>query len=408
MSTAIKPTEIVQKFSLPSRVPTRAKMFLKILQKMSVGHLRLQTPEQMVLNFGDVSQPAAELFIHDWRACAKIMSAADIGFAESYAQGWLDTPDLTAVLRVASQNEAVLTRFFSGNVMKLWYRLKHILRPNTRKGSQKNIHAHYDIGNNFYELWLDKTWTYSSAIFAGDFTKSLEQAQSDKYQRIIDQLGLKAGDRVLEIGCGWGGFAAHAAQAGIYVDGVTISQAQFDCAQVRIKSLQLSEWVRLEMCDYRDVTGQYDAVVSIEMFEAVGEAYWGEYFAVVNRLLKPKAKALIQTITILESRFEQYRSSTDFIQQYIIPGGMLPSPERFEQLAIQNGFHSLNGYAFGQDYAETLRRWRSAFLAQIEAVQKLGFDERFIRIWQMYYAYCETGFDEGRTDVIQFLLQKQQ
>lgn len=389
-------------------MPASAQLFIRMLNKIKHGNLHLVTPSGDVLKFGDqqLSQSVI-LTIHDWQACRKILQGGDIGFAECYEAGWISTSDLTALLRLAIQNENALDKaIFGGKLMGLWYKLKHLLRPNTRKGSRKNIHAHYDIGNSFYQLWLDASWTYSSAIFYGDYDISLQEAQYRKYQRIIDVLGLKAGDRVLEIGCGWGGFAEHASARGIHVHGVTISPSQLEIAEQRIQQAQRQDLVKLELCDYRDLNGSYDAIVSIEMFEAVGEEYWPTYFKTVNQRLKLGGKALIQTITIDEARFERYRSGTDFIQQYIFPGGMLPSPPRFMQLAQQHGLQTHDQYAFGKDYAETLRRWNHDFENNIDGIHGMGFGTAFQRIWQLYFSYCEAGFDEGRTDVYQFLLQK--
>lgn len=399
-------TQVIQ--GLSRSVPTAAKLFLNLLGRMQNGHLQLITPEGNHLMFGNLHQPpSATLQIYDWRACGRILRAGDIGFAESYEAGWIDSPDLTSVLALALRNESVLDQMvFGGKLATLWYRIKHWLRPNTRKGSRRNIFAHYDIGNDFYQRWLDPSWTYSSAIFNGDYAQSLQSAQTAKYQRIIDVLGLRAGSRVLEIGCGWGGFAEHAARLGIYVHGITISPAQLAIAQERIAKQELGELAKLEICDYRDLQGEYDAIVSIEMFEAVGERFWPEYFKTVASRLKPGGKALIQTITIEESAFERYRSSTDFIQQYIFPGGMLPSPERFNEHASDAGLSTQDQYHFGGDYAETLRRWRADWEAEKANITAQGFDEKFMRIWRLYFVYCEAGFDGGKTDVVQFLLQK--
>ncbi|WP_227544729.1 SAM-dependent methyltransferase [Sapientia aquatica] len=393
---------------LPPNVPTAAKLFIGLLSRLKSGHLQIITPEGNQMMFGDLHQPpSATLKINDWRACARIISAGDIGFAECLEADWVSTPDLTALLRLALKNEAALQRMVNGGrISTLWYRLKHWLRPNTREGSRRNIHAHYDIGNDFYQRWLDPSFTYSSAVFHGDYSISLEQAQANKYQRIIDELKLKAGDHVLEIGCGWGGFAEHAGKQGIRITGITISPAQLAIAKERVQKNNLTELVDLQLCDYRDLTGQFDAVVSIEMFEAVGERFWAEYFKTVSARLKSGGNALIQSISILERDFERYRSSTDFIQQYIFPGGMLPSPERFVEQAEKAGLATLSHYPFGRDYAETLRRWHQAWEREYESIIKLGFDDRFMRIWRMYFAYCEAGFDEGKTDVIQFLLHK--
>ena len=389
-------------------IPTAGKLFLNLLMRLRVGHLQLITPEGNRHMFGDAHQtPSATLRINDWRACARIIRAGDIGLAESIEAGWVESPNLTQLLRLALQNEAALQSMVNGGKLAtLWYRVKHWLRPNTRNGSRRNIHAHYDIGNAFYRLWLDSTLTYSSAIFDGDFSQPLASAQSRKYQRIIDELGLGVGDHVLEIGCGWGGFAEHAGRLGINVTGITISPSQLEIAQQRIQQQNLGALVQLELCDYRDLTGEYDAIVSIEMVEAVGERYWPEYFATVAARLKPHGRALIQSITIAERDFERYRSNTDFIQQYIFPGGMLPSPERFCAQAAKAGLETQQQYAFGADYAETLRRWHQAWEKNYEAILKQGFDDSFMRIWRLYLAYCEAGFDEGKTDVVQFLLQK--
>ena len=388
--------------------PAGAKLFFTLLNKIRHGHLELITPDGARMVFGDAhEQTGATLKLHSWEACQRILRSGDIGFAEAYGAGLVDTPDLTALLRLALRNEATLHQLLFGNlVARFWYRLRHWLRPNTRKGSRRNIHAHYDIGNDFYRLWLDPSWTYSSALFDGDYSQTLQYGQQRKYQRIIDTLKLRAGARVLEIGCGWGGFAEHAAQQGIHVHGVTISPSQLDIAQRRVQALNLHDQVQLELRDYRDLTGQYDAIVSIEMFEAVGEQYWSQYFKTVAARLKNGGQALIQSITIDEQFFARYRSSTDFIQQYIFPGGMLPSIERFEQQAASAGLQTSQRHAFGHDYAETLRRWDVQYKAARQHITSLGFDERFMRIWQMYFAYCEAAFDEKRTDVVQFLLHK--
>jgi cyclopropane-fatty-acyl-phospholipid synthase len=393
---------------MPPGMPTGAKLFLNLLKSIQHGHLQLVTPEGTRYMFGDLHQPpSATLKIKNWRACARIIRAGDIGFAECIEADWIESPDMTALLRLAIRNQAALQRVVNGGwISTFWYRLRHLLRPNTRHGSRKNIHAHYDIGNAFYSLWLDTSMTYSSALFSGDTTLSLHAAQTAKYQRIVDALGLRAGDHVLEIGCGWGGFAEHAAKLGVRVTGVTISPSQLAIAQQRIQEQQLDNLVHLSLCDYRDLAGEYDAIVSIEMFEAVGERFWANYFSTVFRRLKSGGRAVVQSITIAESDFERYRSSSDFIQQYIFPGGMLPSPERFCNAAARSKLQVADQFAFGHDYAETLRRWHQVWESNYTEIVKQGFDEKFMRIWRLYFAYCEAGFDEGKTDVVQFLLQK--
>ncbi|MGZ3184616.1 MAG: class I SAM-dependent methyltransferase [Telluria sp.] len=388
--------------------PLGARLFLAVLGRIRRGHLELITPDGARMVFGDAHEPhGATLHLHDWRAGQAILRAGDIGFADAFAAGWVDTPDLTALLRLALRNERALAPVLDGGLAaRLWYRLRHWLRPNTRTGSQRNIHAHYDLGNDFYALWLDSTWTYSSALFDGAADLTLRQAQERKYQRIVDVLALAPGARVLEIGCGWGGFAEYAGRRGIHVHGVTISAAQLEVAERRIAAAGLGGQVRLELRDYRDLDGQYDAVVSIEMFEAVGERYWPGYFRTVAARLRPGAQALVQTITIGEPYFDRYRARADFIQHYIFPGGMLPSVERFVTGAARAGLDTLQRHAFGRDYAATLRHWHRRFQAAQPEVAALGFDARFQRIWRLYFAYCEAAFDEGRTDVVQFLLRK--
>ncbi|WP_261521940.1 SAM-dependent methyltransferase [Burkholderia multivorans] len=387
-------------------MPLSARLFIALLRRIRDGHLTLVTPEGAQHVFGDPHcQPAATLQIRDWRACRAILRAGDIGFAEAYRADRIDTPDLVALLRLAIRNQPVIAKpVTGGRVARVWYALRHRLRMNTRAGSRRNIHAHYDLGNDFYRLWLDDTWTYSSACFDGDPQRSLADAQTAKYQRIVDALGLRAGMRVLEIGCGWGGFAVHAARQGIHVHGVTISHAQYALAQERVARDGLSDRVTFDLRDYRDVEGQYDAIVSIEMFEAVGESFWPVYFNTLRQRLKPGARALIQSITIVESQFDAYRASSDFIREFIFPGGMLPSPARFVDAARRARLVAKPVFALGDDYARTLRTWRSSFDAHVDSVRAQRFDETFIRTWRLYLAYCEAGFAERRTDVMHFIV----
>ncbi|SKC83135.1 Cyclopropane fatty-acyl-phospholipid synthase [Burkholderia sp. CF099] len=386
--------------------PLFARLFLALLDRLRVGHLVLTTPGGQQRVYGDPhAQPGAQLILHDWRACHAILQAGDIGFAEAYRARWVDTPDIVALARLAIRNEAALPRTVSGSApARLLYGLRHWLRPNTRRRSQRNVHVHYDLGNPFYALWLDRTMTYSSALFDGDTSRSLEDAQAAKYQRIVDVLQLRAGMRVLEIGCGWGGFALHAARQGIRVHGVTISPAQYEWARERVAQAGLRDLVTIELRDYRDLRGIYDAAVSVEMFEAVGERYWPTFFTVLGRMLKPGAHALVQSITMDDSRFAEYRSSSDFIREYIFPGGMLPGAERFRAAARRAGMACVQSQSFGLDYARTLRCWHARFEENLDAVRALGFDDLFIRTWRLYFAYCEAGFVERRTDVRQFVL----
>jgi cyclopropane-fatty-acyl-phospholipid synthase len=385
--------------------PRQARLLLGLLERLRVGSLQLTTPEGEVVRFvGPVEGTKAELAVRDWSAFGKILWSGDIGFAEAYRDGLVDSPDLTAILRLAIENESVLDRaVFGGALATAWHWLRHHLRPNNRAGSRRNIHAHYDLGNDFYALWLDRSFTYSSALFDGTRTQTLESAQQAKYARILDTLQLRPGMRVLEVGCGWGGFAEHAATRGIEVHGITISPAQLEYARRRTESLP---GVQLELCDYRDLTGEYDAVVSIEMFEAVGERYWPAYFECLRDRLRAGGRALVQTITIDERHFVRYRAGSDFIQQFIFPGGMLASPERFAASALRAGLNTTESFSFGFDYAETLRRWRAAFEQRLEAVRSLGFDDPFIRVWRMYLCYCEAAFDARRISVMQTCLER--
>jgi cyclopropane-fatty-acyl-phospholipid synthase len=311
---------------------------------------------------------------------------------------------LQALFRLALRNEDHVATIHGSRWALVFKRLVHwVLRDNNRRGSRKNILAHYDLGNEFYSLWLDPSMSYSAAIFDSKEHHDLEAAQWAKYDRLLDSINAKPGQTVLEIGCGWGGFAQRAAERGLQVTGVTLSDAQLAWAQQRITQAGLSERVNLSICDYRDIKGQFDHIVSIEMFEAVGLRHWTGFFAKVKACLRPGGKLAIQTIDIADDRFDGYVKSTDFIQQFIFPGGMLPSPSRFAELAGAAGLSEQDRFSFGLDYAETLNRWAVKFEESLPAIRALGFDEPFIRVWRMYLAYCEAGFHEQRTDVKQWL-----
>lgn len=390
-----------------TRMPYAAHFFMRMLAHLQHGWLRIETPTGSAQEFGTPGRGLhAELHILDWRACRHILSSGDIGLAHAWREGWIKSPDITAVLRLALRNQETLAQAINGTwLARCWFALQHRLRPNTRRGSRANIHAHYDIGNDFYRLWLDESMTYSAALFEGEQTRTLTQAQDAKYQRILDSLQVQPGQTILEIGCGWGGFASYAASKGIAVHGVTISAEQLAWGQAHLQTQGLSALAQLELRDYRDLDGQYDAIVSIEMFEAVGEAFWPTYFRCLQQRLKPGGRALVQSITIDEAYFSAYRRSSDFIRDSIFPGGMLPSPERFIEAAQHGGLTHVHSHAFGADYAETLRLWRQRFVEQQDAVVAQGFDAAFLRTWLLYLSYCEAGFDEKRTDVYHFLLQ---
>ena len=396
-------------FSVPRHAPPATRLLFALLARLAHGEVVLRTPDGLSHRFGSGHGHAgrADLAFNDWRVAREVLTGGDVAFAEAYMDGRWETPDLTALLTVLACNQQALERAFYGHAwQRTLFRLKHWLNANTRRQARRNIVAHYDLGNAFYGLWLDPTMTYSSALFGGDSTQSLAAAQEAKYARILDELALPRGAHILEIGCGWGGFAETAARAGYRVTGLSLSGAQTAFARARIARAGLGDRVLFRLQDYRDLRGTYDAVASIEMFEAVGERWWPDYFRAVAAALKPGGRAIIQSITIADALFERYRKGTDFIQQYIFPGGMLPSPSRFRAEAEGAGLAFADAHAFGPDYAETLRRWRASFMAQLPAVREQGFDERFLRMWEFYYCYCEASFDSGCTDVYQFELIK--
>ncbi len=397
--------------------PAAARMALRMLQHLQHGALDVQLPDGSSAHFGQTTTghpeaPRAALRLHDWRVCSAVIKSGDIGFAEGYIDGHWSTPDLTALIKLFIANRAQVESVIYGHWLgRLAYRVKHLLNHNSRANSRKNIQAHYDLGNAFYRLWLDETMSYSSAWFEGDHSKGMVEAQRAKVKRALDEAGVSAqrpGQRVLEIGCGWGGLAEIAAREhAAHVTGVTLSTEQLAWAQDRMARANMADRADLRLQDYRDIRDEpFDAIVSIEMFEAVGQAYWPGYFATLNRCLKPGGLACLQTITIHDELFERYSKSTDFIQQYIFPGGMLPSDREFRRQAERAGLEVVRSLAFGPDYAETLRRWRVDFHRHIQQVQGLGFDERFQRIWEFYLAYCEAAFDTGNTDVVQYTLRK--
>jgi len=335
-----------------------------------------------------------------------ILAKGDIGFAEAWMAGDWHTDDLPALLTLLARNRDTLQSAIHGKAWRLiGHRLTHLLRANTRAGSQRNIQAHYDLGNDFYRLWLDPSMSYSSALGLG-VGEPLERAQQRKYRNVLQQLDVRPGQMILEIGCGWGGFAEIAVKEyGCRVLGLTLSKEQLAWARQRAEQGGWAGAADFELCDYRDVRGSYDHIVSIEMMEAVGERFWPGYFAQIRDRLKPGGRAVVQTITIADALFRGYRKGTDFIQRYVFPGGMLPSPAVFGQHVRKAGLVVAGDMAFGQDYAETLVRWRDGFEAALPEVRALGYDERFVRLWRFYLAYCEAGFRAGSVDVHQFQLR---
>jgi cyclopropane-fatty-acyl-phospholipid synthase len=388
--------------------PPAARVILALLAKLRHGALTVHLPGGAVRHFGVAGEgQAIVLELKNWNLFTASLRSGDIGFAESYIAGDWITTDLPALIELMARNRDTIEALVYGSWWgSLVYRMRHLLNRNSKAGSRKNIHAHYDIGNAFYKLWLDPSMTYSSALYGPETGNDLQLAQAAKYRRILDQLRLPSGARVLEIGCGWGGFAEMAARAGSSVVGVTLSTEQLAYAKERIAGAGLAGRVDLQLCDYRDSAGTFDAVASIEMFEAVGESYWPSYFACIAARLKPGGRACVQTITIADALFERYRKSTDFIQQFIFPGGMLPSPAVFEQQAAAHGLKVVDKFGFGLDYARTLATWRAAFHGRLEQVRAQGFDDTFIRTWEFYLCYCEAAFRARNTDVMHFTLVK--
>ena len=389
--------------------PMAARRVLQLLEKMEHGTLTVQFPDRSSKVYGNGAMPHAAISLRNWNVFLASMKSGDIGFAETYIAGDWTTPALSDLLRVMIQNRRVVEDLIYGSWWgRMIYRVKHLLNRNHKANSRKNIHAHYDLGNAFYELWLDGTMNYSSALFEGDFSRSMQAAQNAKVRRALQATDVKAGFRVLEIGCGWGALAEMATlEMGAHVTGVTLSTEQLAFANARMKWNGKADQADLRLQDYRDIgDGPYDAVCSIEMIEAVGQEYWPTYFQTVSKMLKPGGKACIQSIVIDDALFDRYVKSTDFIQQYIFPGGCLPSPSEFRRQARLAGLEVVDELKFGPDYAETLRRWRHDFLAHEAQVLTLGFDTAFIRTWEFYLAYCEAAFDEANTDVIQFTLKK--
>jgi cyclopropane-fatty-acyl-phospholipid synthase len=379
-----------------------------IARNWAIGSVAFTLPSGKELYIaGREPGPDARLTIHDFRFIRRALAAGDIGFAEAYMAGEFDTPNLPDLLYVFAANWDRVHHVTMGNPLA-WTmnRLRHAFRPNSRSGAKKNIHAHYDLGNAFYAQWLDPTMTYSSAKYERP-GQALPEAQTAKYRALAQSMGLQAGQSVLEIGCGWGGFAEYAArEVGAKVTAITISEEQYAFAKQRMFEADLAERAEIRLVDYRDVEGRYDRVASIEMFEAVGERYWPSYFGKINEALAPGGRAGLQIITIRDEYFEEYRSRSDFIQKYIFPGGMLPSEERLEAVTDRAGFTWTAIERFGQDYADTLAEWQKRFDAAWHEIRPLGFDERFRKLWKFYLSYCEAGFRTERTNVVQLSLAK--
>ena len=380
------------------RLRRDTRLVFELLEKIRGGLLEIRLPDGARFLFGE-GEPGVTMQVNDETVFARVLAKGDIGLAEAYLDGEWDSPDVTALLALLARNRDALRDAVYGSWRQLLAaRLRHWFNRNSRAGSKRNIMAHYDLGNDFYRLWLDPSMSYSSALFDGTSDQPLQAAQAAKYRRILSRLAAEPGQRVLEIGCGWGGFAEMATHDGLAVTGLTLSPAQLAWARQRVPSADL----RLQ--DYRETTERFDHVVSIEMFEAVGERWWPTYFRTVANALKPEGRAVIQSITIRDDLFATFRRGTDFIQQYIFPGGMLPSRQAFRKAAERQGLQVTDEFAFGPDYARTLAEWRNTFEAQWPQIAPLGFDEKFRRLWRLYLSYCEAGFLAGNIDVVQFEL----
>lgn len=384
----------------------QVRFLLTILSNLHCGRLTLTLPDGSQHQFsGAMSGPDSDLTIHTESALRRLLHDGKMGFCEAFMDGEASSQSLPTLIELAVLHDKYLEDALKTNIFRqAGLRLFHMLRRNNKLGSAKNIAHHYDIGNSFYEAWLDPTMTYSSAVFDSE-TDDLTTAQLNKYKRLAELADIQPGDRVLEIGCGWGGFAKFVSQhIGAHVTGITISQAQLAYAKASLAEAGLQNKVDLKLMDYRDLQGRFDKIVSIEMFEAVGQAYWPVYFDTISRMLKSGGRAVIQSITIDHDAFQSYRDQPDFIQRYIFPGGMLPSMPMLQTPVAQAGLELVaeNGYA--SDYARTLQEWRARFLAAWPALAGDKFDNRFKRMWELYLAYCEGGFRAGMIDVKQILL----
>ncbi|WP_189412403.1 SAM-dependent methyltransferase [Neogemmobacter tilapiae] len=353
--------------------------------------------------------PMAELVIHNPDTFARLIREGDLGFSEAYLEGWWSSPDLQAFMDLVQDgNDAVYDGYPGLGLVRAYEKFRFWMQSNSKRQAKKNIEYHYDLGNDFYRLWLDDTMTYSSALFQSG-QESLERAQQQKYASMVDQMGAKPGDHVLEIGCGWGGFAEYAArERGLRVTGLTISPAQHAFAVERMARAGLSDRVQIKLQDYRDETGRYDGIASIEMFEAVGERYWPTYFNAVRDRLNPGRSATLQIITVADKRWEVYRRSVDFIQKFIFPGGMLPSPMALKSEIDRAGLRLKGHIEFGKSYSQTLRRWHETFNDRWEDVARMGFDDRFRRMWNFYLTSCAGAFQGGNCDVTQITVTRPQ
>lgn len=395
--------EAVAPFSLGKLHP-----LLLALHATRKGSLDVTLPDGRRISYsGTTPGTAADIQFRDWEYLSRILTRGDVGLGEGYVEGGWETRDLDALLRFAADNMDAFRILTEGNILfRLAHRVQRGLLDNSKKRSRRNVHRHYDLGNEFYSLWLDPGMTYSCALFEGDATRSLDAAQLAKYRRILTQLQPTPGSSILEFGCGWGGFLEEAAKAGHQIVGVTLSPQQAGWAENRIVRLKLTNRAEVLLRDYRDMTGLYDHVVSIGMFEHVGQEYWAEYMNNVYMRLKPGGSAMIQSIIVRDDLFESYRAGTDFLREHIFPGGMLPSRRKFVEYAQNAGLTVRDVYEFGQDYAITVSRWLERFEQNLPNIRRLGYDDAFIRKWRFYLASCIAMFRAGRVSVMQVRLEK--
>jgi cyclopropane-fatty-acyl-phospholipid synthase len=380
----------------------------EMAQRLNRGRVDVILPDGRHFR-AEGSEPGyvAELHIHNPDLFARLIREGDLGFCEAYMDGWWSTPDLMGFMDLIHDDaEHIYDGFPGQRLLRAYEQVRFWWQANSKRQARKNISYHYDLGNEFYSLWLDETMTYSSAKF-GSGQESLEKAQIAKYASMVDQMGAQPGDHVLEIGCGWGGFAEYAAgERGLRITGLTISQEQHDYAVARIAKAGLSDRVEIKMQDYRDERGTYDGIASIEMFEAVGEKYWPVYFETLRDRLKPGKNATLQIITVADRRWKVYKRGVDFIQRYIFPGGMLPSPSVLRAEVEKAGLRVAQSVEFGESYSQTLRRWHETFNAQWDQVASLGFDDRFRRMWNFYLTSCAGSFHSGNCDVTQITVTR--
>ncbi len=391
-----------------TELPRYFSRVFQMVQRLESGRLEFTLPDGRCFRAeGKKPGPVAEVHVHNTDLFARLIREGDLGFCDAYLDEWWSSPDLQAFMDlVHAGNDDIYDGFPGMNLVRAFERFRFWLQRNNKAQARKNISYHYDLGNDFYGLWLDDTMTYSSAIFETG-QESHEAAQQAKYASMVDQMGAQPGDHILEIGCGWGGFAEYAAkERGLRVTGLTISKEQLKYAKERIEKAGLSEMVDFKLQDYRDESGHYDGIASIEMFEAVGERYWPVYFNAVRERLKPGKNATLQIITVTERRWEIYRRGVDFIQKYIFPGGMLPAPSVLRDQILKAGLTVEKSIEFGQSYNITLRRWHETFNERWDQIAALGFDERFRRMWNFYLTSCAATFESANCDVTQITIKR--